>query len=139
MFGGILGDWLLTQTREFYTTRSNTTHFSPRNICNICRQLGFSELLVPNEQRPEMFFSYKFFSMVVYHGILGTVPCAIQQDLVVYPFCIQWFPSAKPILALHPSSQPPSACNHKSVLPSVSLVLFHRQVHLCEILDFTYN
>ena len=25
-----------------------------------------------------------------YHRILNTIPCAIQQGLVVYPFYIQW-------------------------------------------------
>ena len=29
-----------------------------------------------------------FFSIIVYYRILNIVPCAIQQDLVVYPFYI---------------------------------------------------
>ena len=27
-----------------------------------------------------------YFSIMVYHRILNIVPCAIEQDLVVYPF-----------------------------------------------------
>ena len=33
-------------------------------------------------------FSFIFFSIMVYHRILNIVPCAIQYDLVVYPFYI---------------------------------------------------
>ena len=29
-----------------------------------------------------------FFSIIVYHGILKAVPCAIQEDLAVYSSCI---------------------------------------------------
>ena len=32
----------------------------------------------------------------VYHGILNRIPCAMQQDLAVYPFHIQWLASANP-------------------------------------------
>ena len=40
---------------------------------------------------------------MVYHRILNIVPCAIQSDLVVYPFYIYQFSSANPNLTLHPS------------------------------------
>ena len=33
-------------------------------------------------------FFFIFFSIMVYHRILNIFPCAIQWDLVVYPFCI---------------------------------------------------
>ena len=39
---------------------------------------------------------------MVYHRILNIVSCAIQSDLVVYPFCIYQFSSANPNLTLHP-------------------------------------
>ena len=34
------------------------------------------------------FFLEIFFSILVYRRILNKVPCAIQSDLVVYPFYI---------------------------------------------------
>ena len=33
-------------------------------------------------------FFFIFFSIMVYHRILNIVPCAIQEDFVVYPFYI---------------------------------------------------
>ena len=39
--------------------------------------------------------------MMVYHGILNIGPCAVQQDLVVYPFHIQQFGSANPKLQVY--------------------------------------
>ena len=36
-----------------------------------------------------LFTFYIFFSIMVYHIILNIVPCAIQWDLVVYPFYIK--------------------------------------------------
>ena len=32
------------------------------------------------------YFFWAFFSTMAYHRILNIVPCAVQQDLVVYPF-----------------------------------------------------
>ena len=52
-------------------------------------------------------FFLKFFSFVVYHKILNTVPSTIQWDLVFYPFSI--------IACIIPSPHPPLG-NHKSVL-----------------------
>ena len=43
-----------------------------------------------------------FFSFVAYHRILSTVPCAMQQDLVVYPSRVQKLTSAN-----RPRLQPP--------------------------------
>ena len=42
-------------------------------------------------------FFFILFSIMVYHRILNIVPCAVQQDLVVYPSYIQ-FASANPKL-----------------------------------------
>lgn len=50
-----------------------------------------------------------FFSIVtVYHGILNIVLCALEQDLVAYPFCIWKFIFAGPNFPLHPSPSPSS-------------------------------
>ena len=54
------------------------------------------------------------FSIMVCHKILNIIPCAIQQDLVVYPSYIYQFVYANPKLPIHPSSTPPLG-NHKSV------------------------
>ena len=47
-------------------------------------------------------YIYIFFSITVYHRILNIVLCAIQEDLVIYPFCILKLTSANPNLPLHP-------------------------------------
>ena len=31
---------------------------------------------------------HTFFSIMVYHRILNRVPCALQEDFVVYPSCL---------------------------------------------------
>ena len=46
---------------------------------------------------------YMFFSIMVCYKILNIVPCAIQQDLVVYPSYIKQFASANPRLPILPS------------------------------------
>ena len=46
-----------------------------------------------------------FFSIMVYHEILNIFPRAIQSDLVVYPFCIEWFACTNPKLPIHPSKK----------------------------------
>ena len=57
-----------------------------------------------------------FFSIMVYHRILNIVPCAIQQDLVVYPFYIYKLTSADSNLPLHSSPNPRPLDNHQSVV-----------------------
>ena len=78
-----------------------------------------------------------FFSITVSHRILNTVPCAVQQELVVYPFCIYQFASANPKLPCLPSSTPFCLGNHQSVLYVSDVVLCPRQAHLCPVLDST--
>ena len=60
-------------------------------------------------------FFFIFFSIIVYHRILNIVPCAIQQDFVVYPFYVYQFTSANqtpnPTL-----SHPIFLGNHRPVL-----------------------
>ena len=46
---------------------------------------------------------------MVYHRMLNIVPCALQQDLVVYPFFIYYFASTKPKLPIHPFPHHPLA------------------------------
>ena len=45
-----------------------------------------------------------FFSIMIYQGILNTVPCAVQLDLVVYPF----HSTGKNLHLLIPYPTPPS-------------------------------
>ena len=42
-----------------------------------------------------------FFSIMVYYKILMIVLCAVQHDLVIYPFSIEWFASANSKLSIH--------------------------------------
>ena len=62
-----------------------------------------------------------------------------EQDFVVYPSDTQEFASTNPELPVSPSPSPLPLGNHKAVSMFVSLVLFHRQVHLRRILDSTYR
>ena len=63
---------------------------------------------------------------MVYHRILNIVPCAIQWDLVVYPFSL-YFASANLILPIHPSTTPLSPLAATSLFSmSVSLFLLRR-------------
>ena len=59
------------------------------------------------------------------------VPCAPQQDLVLYLFYAYSFASANPKLPIRPSH--PATTSLFSV--SVSLVLFQRYIRLCHHLD----
>ena len=52
---------------------------------------------------------------MVYPRILNIVPCALQQDLIAYPFSIQQFVSANPNLPLHPTTTLLLPDNHKSL------------------------
>ena len=59
-------------------------------------------------------FFFIFISIIVYHRVLNIVPCATQQELIVYPFSIKEFASANTKLPLHPSPSPRLG-NQKSV------------------------
>ena len=69
---------------------------------------------------------------MVYHRMLNIVPCALQS-LFIHLYIAN-------LLLLIPNSQsfPPSPCplgNSSLFSMSVSLFLFHREVHLCHISD----
>ena len=72
-------------------------------------------------------FFFTFFSIMVYHRILNMASCAVQEDLVIYPFFICQFssaiPNSNPIL---PHSYPYGS--HKSVLYVLDSVSDHRSV-----------
>ena len=53
------------------------------------------------------FSSPILFSIIVYHRILTTVRCAMQQHPGVYPSHIDQFASANPRLPIQPSQPPP--------------------------------
>ena len=81
-------------------------------------------------------YFFILFSIMVYHRLLNIVPCATQQDLVVYPSSIVCICPKHPILSF-PS--PPTLVTKGLFCMSVSLSLFHRYVHLYCILDSTYK
>ena len=60
--------------------------------------------------------SFTFFPLMVYPRIFNIVPCALQQDLVVYPSYIKKLTSTNPSLQLHPSTNALPLGNHQSVL-----------------------
>ena len=64
-----------------------------------------------------------FFSIVVYHRILNTVPA---KDFVVYPFYIYQFASANPKLPIQPLPTPSLLATTSLFSVSVILFLFHR-------------
>ena len=70
-------------------------------------------------------FFFIFFSILVYHKVLNIVPCAIQQDLVVYPFYIHLgFPGGSD------GKEPTSLCRrHKGLRfnPWVRKILWSRK------------
>ena len=78
-------------------------------------------------------------SIIVYHRILNTDPCAIEYNLV-YPLyiCVCIYVYSLHLLNLsshsvHPSSPSPLAITGLFSM-SVCLFLFHKYVHLCHIL-----
>ena len=83
---------------------------------------------------PIHIFLFIFFFIMVYHRMPNIVPCAIQWDPVVYPFCIYQFASASPKLLIHPfSTTSPlattslfSVCESVSVLQISSFVSYFR-------------
>ena len=48
-------------------------------------------------------YFFTFLCIMVYHKILNTIPCAIQQGLVVYLCYMQQFLSANPKPLVYPS------------------------------------
>ena len=63
---------------------------------------------------------------MVYHRRLNIVPCAIQCDLVIYPFYLYYIAPGNP-KSTHSHSLPPPATT-KLFSMSVSLFLFCRYV-----------
>ena len=82
--------------------------------------------LEATQQPQQHTFFLKFVSIMVYHRVLNIVPCAMQQDLVAYPFHVQQLNSLHlPIPNSHciPPLLPwqPHICS-----PCLWLFLFHR-------------
>ena len=50
---------------------------------------------------------------MVYLKILNILPCALQEDLDVYPFCVHYFASINSKLPVHPLLTSLSLGNHK--------------------------
>ena len=78
-------------------------------------------------------FFFRFFSIIGYYKILRTVPCALQQVLVVYLFYIQSCVSVNPKLLIYPSPHPPFPfSNHKFVFDVCeSLSVLEISLFLC--------
>ena len=57
-------------------------------------------------------FFTKFFSIIGYYKTVTIVPCAIQQDLVIYLIFIKKYVSVNPKLLNYPSPTPFTFSNH---------------------------
>ena len=94
----------------------------------LCSFLPFSEVI---QLYICIFFSYFF--IMVYQRILNVVPCAIQWTLLFI------HPVYTDLHLLIPNSQSflphPSLATTSPFSMSMSLFLFPRYVHLCQILD----
>ena len=72
-------------------------------------QLIYNVLISGVRQSDSILYTHAyfiFFTIMAYHGILTLVPCAVQYDLVVYPFYILQFVSAHPKLLICTSPTP---------------------------------
>ena len=96
-------------------------------------QLNYNVVLITAVQQSDsvihVYILFHIFSIMVYHKILNTVACAIQQGLVIYPFYIYQSASANPQIPIQASPTHLLLGNHQSVF--YISVLFHRQVYLC--------
>ena len=86
-------------------------------------------------------FFFRFFSIIGYYKILNIVPCAMQQDLVIYLFHIQQFVSVNPKLLIYPSLLNFGnhtfvfyVCGSVSVLQISSYVSFFQIPHISDII-----
>ena len=77
-------------------------------------------------------------SIILHHKWLDMVPCAMEQDLIAYPFQRQYSASINPRLTVHPTPSPSSLANHKSVL-QVHEFLFCGEIHLCHIFNSRFK
>ena len=84
--------------------------------------MNYSVVLIMAIQKSDSvihIYVYSFFiifSTMVYHWILNTVPCTIQEDFVVYPFYTYRFASANLKLPIQLSPTSLLLGNHQSVL-----------------------
>ena len=96
-------------------------------------QLNYNVVLITAMQQSDsvthVYILFHIFSIMVYHRILNTVPCAIQQGLVIHLFYIYQSASANPQIPIQASPTHLLLGNHQSIF-YVS-VLFHRQIFLC--------
>jgi len=77
-------------------------------------------------------------SIILHHKWLDMVPCAMEQDLIAYPFQRQYSASINPRLTVRPTPSPSSLANHKSVL-QVHEFLFCGEIHLCHIFNSRFK
>ena len=75
-----------------------------------------------SRKREKQLFCYRFFSHIGYYRILSIVPCAIQQVLAVYLFCIQLCVYINTKFLIYPSLIPLS--------PLITISMFSRSVTL---------
>ena len=81
----------------------------------------------------QVIHTYTFFIMVsilVYHRMLNIVPCAIQQDLVVYSFSVKYLASADPKLPIHPFPTLSLPMQLLALSMSMILLLIHIEIHV---------
>ena len=76
---------------------------------------------------------------MIYRMTWNIVPCAIQQDPVVYPLCVNSFHLLTPNPGASPAPPTPPLTTASLSPVSVSLFLFRRYVHLGHMLDFAYK
>ena len=79
-------------------------------------------------------FFLMLFSIMAYHRTLTIVPCAVQQDLL---FVCPAHGSLR--LWVPPSQSSPLLPSGNPSLFSMSMSLFHKQVHLSHMLESTYK
>ena len=113
-----------------------TKQFSPA-LCLLFNfievQLIYSVVLISAVQQDDsVIHTYTFFfilfSIMAYPRIWNIVLCATQQNLVVFPFCVQLFTSANSNLLFYPSP---------SVLATSRLILYvYELVSLSQISSF---
>ena len=108
------------------------------SFLKILVQLIYNVMLISAVQQSDSVIHidfFIFFCIMVYHRIWNVVASAMEQDLrtllFIHHVCDSW---------LVPNSQsfPPQPCGNRRLFSMpVSLLLFHKYVHCCCILDVT--
>ena len=119
--------WMSEQSQEVSPKLNNTLLFY-WNIADL-----YAVIISAIQQSDPVIHTYTFFlilfSTMVYHRVFNIVPCAIQEEFVVYPSYIYQSASANPKLPIHPLQPPPSwqpqVCSLCNELLSKSVVLQH--------------